>query len=254
MNLGKRLIYNNVIPVFGKLTIKKNQFINVIYYHDIVKSKGEGAQYTNFDLFIKQMNYLVMNGYETYRFDDLDAITMSFKKRKVLITFDDGWVSNYREIFKYMTKNNLKYNIFLAAGSIGTDDRFLTWEMVRHMYQSGIVGFGAHTYHHVKMDEITLKDIENEVTNTNRLISEKLGIEPADFCYPYGQYSKSSLEILCRYTNYKRIYTSDMMFSYMLNDRFIMGRNSINNDEPFEVFVNKLKGYYNCFNSIRRYR
>ena len=250
----KHLIYNSVIPVFGKFVIKKNRFINVIYYHDIVKKKGEGAQYTNFDLFVKQMNYLVMNRYETYRFDDLDAMTMSFDRKKVLITFDDGWVSNYRDIFKYMEENGLKYNIFLAAGSIGTDDRFLTWEMVREMHQSGLVGFGAHTYHHIKMDEITLKDIESEVINTNRLIKEKTGIEPTDFCYPYGKYSKKSLEMLCKYSNYQRIYTSDMMFSYMLNERYIMGRNSINNDESFAVFVNKLKGYYNCFNLIRRCR
>ena len=70
MNLVKKQIYDNVVPVIGKLLKCKNKYINVIYYHDVVKENGSGAQHTNIDIFKSHMNYIAENGYKTYTFDE----------------------------------------------------------------------------------------------------------------------------------------------------------------------------------------
>lgn len=251
MNFIKRIAYNRIIPAFGWMMIRENHYCNVIYYHDIVEGTGRSYMQTNIDLFKKQMNYLANNGYETLRFDDFSTKdNLRFRKKRVLIAFDDGWLSNYNEIFGFMKSLGLKYNVFLAVGLIGHDTRYLTWNMVREMHQSGLCGFGTHTYSHVDASVLDESLYLEEIKKTDTVFEHELGYVPKDFCYPYGKYTQKSNETLIENSGYERIYLSDMRYSYEQSRKTIMGRNGISNDEPFFVFKNKVKGYYNIFSSL----
>ena len=110
---------------------------------------------TNINVFRRQMEYIAAKGYETLRFDDLqDVQKVKGGSKKVIIAFDDGWLSNYNEIYDMMKSLGLKYNIYLTIGEIGTNPEYLTWDIVRKMHSEGLVGFGAHTYTHPDMTDI----------------------------------------------------------------------------------------------------
>lgn len=251
MNIIKKAIYYNIIHLIGFINNNKNKFINVIYYHDVVTKKGFGSQRINVKTFKSQMQYLHDNGYVTYTFDELEnPNNLKFHKKHVLITFDDGWISNYTEIFEFMKSLRIKYNIYLTMGKIGVDGNYLNWNQVREMHNSGYVGFGAHTYTHPSMKDITAINTNLEIVEANKLFRQELGYEPHDFCYPFGYFSESSNDYLVNNSIYTRIYTSKMSYSYLKNGKLIFGRNSIVNEEPFKVFVKKTKGYYNVFNSL----
>ena len=151
-----------------------------------------------------------------------------------------------------MKEMGIKYNIYLHVEKIDTDDEYLTWDMVREMKQSGIVGFGAHTYSHPDMSDISKIDTDLEFVRVNEIIEKEIGIAPKDFCYPYGYWSEDSNKYIVENTDYKRIYTSNMMYSYKQDNKIIFGRNSVNGDRPFCVFKNMLKGNYNIFDTLRR--
>ena len=252
MNILKRIAYKNVVPVVGSLLKNKNKYINVIYYHDIIDGEGSNAQQTNVETFKNQMEYIVNNGYKTVTFDDIEnGQDIAFKDKYVLITFDDGWVSNYSQIFEFMKEKNIKYNIFLEVGAISNNPEYLTWDQVREMHNSGLVGFGAHTYSHVSMKDIEEVDIQKEVEEVNDIIFKEIGFYPMDFCYPYGQFTEQSNKFLLENTKYKRIYTSEHDFSFGVGDKIIFGRSSINGAEDFKTFVNKLNAKYNALNTVR---
>lgn len=252
MNFLKQLIFTNVIPTIGSIKKSKNKYINVIYYHDIVRDKGYKSQKTNLELFKKQMQYIVDNGYKTFTFDELDSgDNVLYQKKSVLITFDDGWRSNYTEIFEYMKEKGIKYNIFLEGENVGTNDEYLTWDMVREMYESGIVGFGAHTFTHPDMSDISKISPEKEFDAVNEKIKSEAGITVKDFCYPFGKWSQASNEYIIKNTDYTRIYTSAMLFSYSEGGKIVFGRSSINGDYSFGVFKNMLKGNYNAYRMIK---
>ena len=151
-----------------------------------------------------------------------------------------------------MKQMGIKYNIYLEVGNIGKNSEYLTWDMVREMYNSGIVGFGAHTYTHPDMSDISKIDPDKEFNEANKTIIDETGIIPKDFCYPYGKWSEESNKYIIENTDYVRIYTSNMMYSYIKNGKIIFGRNSINGDRPFSVFRNMLRGNYNIFDTLRR--
>lgn len=253
MNCVKKVIFNKALPILGSCFKKKNKYINVIYYHDIVNGEGYGSQRTNIELFKKQMRYIKDNGYKTFTFDELDDMNnLKYSPKKVLIVFDDGWRSNYTEIFSFMKEMGIKYNIYLEAGNVGQNGEYLSWDMVREMKDSGIVGFGAHTYTHPDMSDISKINPDKEFNEANKKITDETGIIPKDFCYPYGKWSAESNKYIIENTDYTRIYTSNMMYSYEQNGKIIFGRSSINGDRPFSVFKNMLKGNYNIFDTLRR--
>lgn len=253
MNPLKKIVYKYLIPFIGRLKVGRNKFVNVIYYHDVVNGEGFSFMRTNIVVFKRHMQYITDNGYKTLRFDELDdKENLKFEKKKVVIAFDDGWMSNYTEIFEFMKSLGIKYNIYLTIGEIGKNPNYLTWDLVRKMRDSGMVGFGVHTFTHPHVADMTGIDPQLEFVKANEVFQEELGYEPLDFCYPFGSCSEKSHKYLTTQTNYQRIYTSSMMYSYEKNGRIIFGRNGISNDETFGVFKAKLNGCFNVWKSLIR--
>ena len=251
MSIILNFLENVVTPYLGKLRLWNNRYVNVIYYHDIVLGTGNSFDRTNIVTFKKQMEYILSEGYETLLFQDLNnPECLKFRKKRVLISFDDGWKSNYTEIFDYMLQRGIKYNVFLIVGKIGENPDYLNWEMVKKMNDSGIVGFGVHTYSHIDMTDVRIVDTSKEITEANEIFHREIGRTPEDFCYPFGYYSEESNHYLERNSGYKRIYTSKKMYSYKENDVIIFGRNGISEDHSMRVFKRKLKGYYNSYKTV----
>jgi len=249
MNIIKKIIYQYYIPFIGRV-YNRNRFINVIYYHDVVRELGHSYQQTNIEVFKKQMQYLVSHGYKTFRFDELNSKTMKYDTKSIIITFDDGWKSNYTEIYELMKSYGIKYNIFLTMGEVGVNPDYLTWEQIHQMHAEGMVGFGVHTYTHPDMSDISKIDTKLEFDKSDFIFEKQLGYRPLDFCYPYGKYSEESNTYILKHTSYCRIYTSRMMYSYKENDKMIFGRNGISNEDIFNVFKAKLKGYFNIWRTL----
>ena len=238
--------FDIIVPVFGRLFVWHNKYCNVIYYHDVVDDCGCSCMYINVDKFKEQMRSLKEQGFEFLRFDDFsNEENTRFKKKRVLISFDDGWLSNYSKIFEFMKENNIKYNIFLTLGKIGIDNDYLTWDMVRKMHGCGLVGFGAHTYSHPNMSAIDNIDWDIEVDKANEVFESELGYTPADFCYPFGYYSEASNKELLEKSIYKRIYISKSYFSQSKVNKIIFGRTGIQGEDGYNKFINSAYGYYN---------
>lgn len=250
MNSIKRLVYNYGIPFVGRILRGNNKFVNVIYYHDIVRDEGYSFMRTNIDVFKRQMKYIAKCGYKTLCFDDLNDKTLKYDPKTIVITFDDGWKSNYTEIYEFMKSLGIKYNIYLAVKEIGTNPDYLTWEQVKQMHDEGVVGFGVHTYNHPDMSDISKIDPKVEFDKADDIFCEMLGFQPLDFCYPFGKYSEEANDYIVKYTPYTRIYTSRLMYSYMQEGKIVFGRNGISNDETFGVFKAKLKGYFNVWRKL----
>jgi peptidoglycan/xylan/chitin deacetylase (PgdA/CDA1 family) len=245
MNVVKKWIYSYFIPIIGKIVLQHNDIPQVIYYHDVTRLAGKTYDSINFNNFKKEM-FWVKQKLEPCNFSDITNVGGSTKKR-VLITFDDGWKSNYELIFKFMQKNRIKYNIFIETERIDNGDkRYLNWDQVNIMNKSGFVEFGSHTHNHIHMLSANKVEIEKQIQISNNLIQKHTGSLPQDFCFPFGEYNRRVMKLVLLIPEYKRIYTSDSKPSYYLNNKMVFGRIAISNDDDMKMFINKVKGYYNC--------
>ena len=70
----------------------------------------------------KNIKVLLENGYTFMSFKELDNADnkkIELPKKPILITFDDGYYSNYRDIYPILKKYNIKASIFIITDNIG---------------------------------------------------------------------------------------------------------------------------------------
>lgn len=138
----------------------------VLMYHHIVpdaemasgKYAGNNAIISE-SQFAEEMRYLSEHGYHTFKMSEVAAIlhnSLPFPEKSVIITFDDGYASNYTLAYPVLQKYNLKASIAVVVISsiIASDDGGLTqqniphlsFDQMREMNDSGLVEIGSHSY------------------------------------------------------------------------------------------------------------
>jgi len=103
-----------------------------------------------------------------------------YNPRELALTFDDSpdpkWTPKILDILK---QKNVK-GTFFVIGAQGADHISLLQRIVRDGHE-----IGNHTYTHPDISEITQRQVDLEITLTERLLESKLGIQPLYFRPPY---------------------------------------------------------------------
>ena len=82
-------------------------------------------------------------------------------EKPVILTFDDGYESNYTELLPILEARGMKATVFMVANSIGRE-KYLSWEQLKDMQHRGIE-IGSHTANHLPLTEMDMETARNEV-------------------------------------------------------------------------------------------
>lgn len=200
--------------------------IPVLMYHQLapraVSLRARSNVLVTPEVFEMQLIYLRDNGYTTITCEDLRdhlLLRRGLPPKPVLITFDDGWRSNYLYAFPLLAKHNMRAVIFLITAMMGHTERlsdpvqeaaglgsYLSWDQVREMAGSGLVSFESHSHNlHFRnrdnkygMDAVSSEHLVADIMESIRLIYETTGKRPVAFAYPYGHFRASYFEHLSK--------------------------------------------------------
>ena len=148
----------------------------------------------------KHLQYLNENGFTTIHFSDLKYIEQI--EKPIMLTFDDGYLNNYTELYPLLQKYNCKATIFVVTNALGTNPNYMTWEQAKEMADSGLVSIQNHTMSHPMLHLLTAEEQEKEIAGAQQAILEHLGREPYVLCYPTGQYNTDTLSITEKYCDF----------------------------------------------------
>ncbi|MBQ3920716.1 MAG: polysaccharide deacetylase family protein [Firmicutes bacterium] len=189
------------------------QSLTVLMYHHIAPV---GELYTSETVSIgkirQDLQWLSDNGWKTVLPSELLSGKAEIDDKTVLITFDDGYRSNYEYLYPLLKEYGMKAEIAVITSFIDAEaGSFMTWEMMREMADSGLVEFGSHTHNMHNPDtagifveggangvqkgrdesaeEHEAKVREDLETSKGRLL-EELGKEPVCFAYPFGAHDR----------------------------------------------------------------
>lgn len=191
----------------------------ILMYHHVVPDGTECNDMTvTTGKLEKDLQWLQDHGYETILSYHLLPETQ-LPEKAVLITFDDGYRSNYELAFPLLQQYQSK-----AVISIMTDmpyagiTTFLSWDMCREMAQSGLVEIGSHTHqlHNLdgrggnftpggingiqrnpqESDESFRQRVLDDIQLSYDLISLNIGQAPAFFAYPFGIREPDAQELI----------------------------------------------------------
>lgn len=192
----------------------------ILMYHDITTDPSKTNSMTVTDeRFRLDMEFLQQFGYTAVLPADLIAIQQgqaAMPEKPVMITFDDGYRSNYTMAYPVLQQNNLKAAIAVVAINIQNescttaDRHILTWTELREMSESGVVEVGLHTYN-LHNPQYTGNTSPNGIDGVQRLngesksaynarvgsdltiglslIRQYIGVDTVNyFSYPFGAY------------------------------------------------------------------
>ena len=218
-NILKTIFLLILILLILTLTyLYKNPKIPVLCYHNIA-TQDEKANYPEesdwtitTDNFKEHLDYLKNNNYKTLTMDEFynwKIGNLNLPYKSVLITFDDGFLSNYEYAFKLLKEYNMNATVFVVGSFIdssttnewnGNIKTYMTKDILENLkneYPNIEIYSHSYNLHYqgaINQDKEALiqdiKDFDNLYPNNDIL------------CYPFGQYNDNIEECL-KESNYK---------------------------------------------------
>ena len=106
-----------------------------------------------------------------------------------LVTIDDGMLSTLTQALPVLEKHGIPSVAFVSSklvGWDGTPERYLTWDELGALKASGLVAIGSHAHSHRSIAELPGEEIESELVESRKILSERLGEQVRCFAYPFG--------------------------------------------------------------------
>jgi peptidoglycan/xylan/chitin deacetylase (PgdA/CDA1 family) len=112
----------------------------------------------------------------------------------VAITVDDGEASVYTEMFPLIKRFRIPVTLFVYTSVISSASKFLTWDQLREMVDSGLVDVQSHTLTHPwfqKERERRSRDdfcafLDAELRQSREILGKRLGVNADLLAWPYG--------------------------------------------------------------------
>lgn len=188
--------------------------VPVLLYHHIVEedaAEKENGAVVPLSEFEGQMKALYERGYYTASLEELADFVYGrgeLPERSVVITFDDGYLSNYTLAFPVLQRYGFKAAIFPIGSLIPAEDAKEDGERPAHfsfgqmkaMAKSGLIEFGSHTYDFHKAGESgdgllgkSSEEIAEDLGRFNGVLEDEgISYSPC-IAYPMGKYDEGVL-------------------------------------------------------------
>ena len=231
-----------ILSIITLTYLYKNPKIPVLCYHNIA-TQNEKANYPEesdwtitTDNFKEHLDYLKNNNYKTLTMDEFynwKIGNLNLPYKSVLITFDDGFLSNYEYAFKLLKEYNMNATVFVVGSFIdnsttnewnGNIKTYMTKDILENLkneYPNIEIYSHSYNLHYQgainQNKDVLMQDIENFnnfYPNTDIL------------CYPFGQYN-DNIEDCLKESNYK------MAFRYGPNKKDY--KKASRNDNIYEI-------------------
>lgn len=216
--------------------------IPVLTYHSI-KEK-------NLSLFEKQLLFFKNNSFEAVNpYDFLKSIHKPLKqiqKPKILVTFDDGYIDFYYNVFPLFLKYKFCALVFLIVNKIG-EEGYLGISQIKEMLSSNLIYFGSHTLSHTYLPYLRKEKKELELKESKKILEEKLKTRIDFLSYPWGGFDYITKK-LAKEIGYLACFTTNqgIYLNPKHKDIFAIKRLDIRDNENFLKFLAKVYGlgYY----------
>lgn len=125
---------------------------------------------------------------------------------RILITFDDGNVSDHEIALPALMKRGLKAVFFVCSGRIGQPG-FLNLEQLRAIQACGMT-IGSHGVCHMPWRNLGSSDLQEEVAGSRKALEDICGKTVDLAACPFGSYDRRVLGALM-HAGYRAAFTSD---------------------------------------------
>jgi peptidoglycan/xylan/chitin deacetylase (PgdA/CDA1 family) len=130
----------------------------------------------------------------------ISALADGLRDRRLLpdhpigLTFDDGYDDTYRAV-ELLCIHHLASTVYVTTAQIGAKGR-LSRQQLLDLVQMPGVEIGSHGVHHRRLDELSAREIGEELHDSKRRLEDLLRTQVTSFAYPHGAYDRRVREAL----------------------------------------------------------
>ena len=159
--------------------------------------------------------------------------------RPVAITFDDGNRDVLAAAVPVLKARHLPATFFIPPQYAESGNpEFVTWDDVKALAAAGFA-LGGHSYQHAYVQDLTPAQAEHQIGDEKRKLEALTGARVECFAYPFGTYSRKTIEQLQHY-GYRAAVTISQHVHQNPGDLFRLGRIRVGYDDPLERLRQKL--------------
>ncbi|MFV2001283.1 MAG: polysaccharide deacetylase family protein [Acidimicrobiia bacterium] len=218
----------------------------ILIYHQIGAGLGRQMEVTQ-ENFARQIDWVLDHG----EILDLDS---AIEQRgnpgadeTYVLTFDDGYRDMYERAWPILQQKRLPFTLYLTTGPVESGQPLtpggradpLTWAQIEEMLASGLMTLGAHTNNHKDLRSISVDEVEAEIGESNELISDRTGVAPTHFAYPWGYWSRQADPVI------RQAYTSAALGSgppvVAATDTYLLNRVPVQLSDGMVFFKKKMR-------------
>lgn len=248
--------------------------IALMYHHFSEKNEELNSVIVHPDRLRSQIQALKAEGYVSIRQQDLLAYLNGGEQAKlpeksVLLTFDDGYESNYKLAYPILVEEQFYATIYAITSNVGTKGQYserLTWPQAREMYNSGYVDIHNHTYdshyygdigngatgaattsrlilNHVMETQAEYeKRIREDLLKSKQLIEQQVGNKVITFTYPYGRHNRTLIDASID-SGHSLMYTVKEGTIHKNSNREQLPRINVDGKFTAEMLMKRIKQY-----------
>lgn len=130
----------------------------------------------------------------------------------VILTFDDGWKSQYQNAKPILDKYGYKGTFFIVCNYVGKDDSRMNWEDVISLKKEGH-DIQAHTMNHKNLSKLSANDLDYELGKSKQCLGNH-GINSTIMATPLneGWDNSTVIQNIAKYYELARNGNSNLMF------------------------------------------
>ena len=173
-----------------------------------------------------------------FRFINVDEFIKS-KKNGILITFDDGFANNRKNVVPILEKFNIPALIFFSTKHVKNPNDWLnpTKKLIKKKWHDSssvpvkiandfyngmsekdviwcskhpLITIGSHTNNHPFLTKVSEKDLYEELVQSKKYLESLTGKKIEYFAYPYGDYNKD-VATLVKKVGYKAAFCTEKL-------------------------------------------
>lgn len=204
---------NKLIAIISLILIFMNTAaaeVPILLYHNISETyiNGQADMHITPDMFEEHMKTLNDAGYTAVSITD--AVSgAAMPENPVVITFDDGYYSNYEFGYPILQKYNMCGTIFVITDKMGNFDtsyRHFDWNTAREMESGGTIEILSHTNSHSRLSQVSDIQLVLELRQSKYIIEKELNKKCNILAAPYGDFDertfiqakKAGYDAICR--------------------------------------------------------
>jgi peptidoglycan/xylan/chitin deacetylase (PgdA/CDA1 family) len=147
-------------------------------------------------VFEAQVKTLINDGYTFMTAAELGQVmdnSINLPEKPVILTFDDGHADFATNVLPILKKYKIKATAYIISGFINKLD-FMTEKQIQEVISSGLVDIGAHTVHHVSLNEKLTGIVWDEVIRSKISLQNGYQIRVVSFAYPNGSFDQQTID------------------------------------------------------------